>query len=95
MIKNPKLAKPIADASWGEFTRQLEYKAKWAGRVYIEIDRFLPSSKRCHCCGFVSESMLLDVCSWICLECERKHDRDVNAACNIKAAGLAVLAFGD
>lgn len=95
MIKNPKLAKHIADASWGEFTRQLEYKANWAGRVYVEIDRFFPSSKRCHCCGFVSESMPLDVRSWACPECETEHDRDVNAACNIKAAGLAVLAFGD
>ncbi len=95
MIKNPKLAKHIADASWGEFTRQLEYKANWAGRVYVEIDRFFPSSKRCHCCGFVSESMPLDVRSGACPECETEHDRDVNAACNIKAAGLAVLAFGD
>lgn len=95
MIKNPKLAKPIADASWGEFTRQLEYKANWAGRVYVEIDRFFPSSKRCHCCGFVSESMPLDVRSWTCPECETEHDRDVNAACNVKAVGLAVLAFGD
>lgn len=95
MIKNPKLAKHIADASWGEFTRQLEYKANWAGRVYVEIGRFFPSSKRCHCCGFVSESMPLDVRSWACPECETEHDRDVNAACNIKAAGLAVLAFGE
>lgn len=95
MIRNPKLAKHVADASWGEFTRQLKYKANWAGRVYVEIDRFFPSSKRCHCCGFVSESMPLDVRSWACPECETEHDRDVNAACNIKAAGLAVLAFGD
>ncbi|MGZ5060147.1 MAG: RNA-guided endonuclease InsQ/TnpB family protein, partial [Methylobacter sp.] len=95
MIKNPKLAKHIADASWGEFTRQLEYKAIWAGRVYVEIDRFFPSSKRCHGCGFVSESMPLDVRSWSCPECGTEHDRDTNAAINIKAAGLAVLAFGD
>jgi putative transposase len=95
MIKNPKLAKHIADASWGEFTRQLKYKANWAGRVYVEIDRFFPSSKRCHCCGFVSESMPLDARSWLCPECAIAHDRDTNAAINIKAAGLAVLAFGD
>lgn len=94
MIKNQKLAKHIADASWGEFTRQLEYKANWAGRVYVEIDRFFPSSKRCHCCGFVYESMPLDVREWICPECGASHDRDINAACNIRAAGLAVLAFG-
>lgn len=95
MLKNPKLAKHIADAGWGEFTRQLEYKAGWAGRTYVEIDRFFPSSKRCSCCGFVSELMPLDVRSWECPECGTTHDRDMNAAQNILAAGLAVLAFGE
>ena len=95
LIKNPKLAKPIADASWGEFTRQLAYKADWAGRTYVEIDRFFPSSKRCSCCGFVKDKLLLDVRSWECPECGTPHDRDVNAARNVLAAGLAVLAFGE
>lgn len=95
MIKNPKLAKHIADASWGEFTRQLEYKSAWAGRTYVEIDRFFPSSKRCSCCGFVKENMPLDVRSWECPECGTTHDRDVNAARNILAVGLTVLAFGE
>ncbi|WP_020561245.1 RNA-guided endonuclease InsQ/TnpB family protein [Thiofilum flexile] len=95
MTKNPKLAKHIADASWGEFTRQLEYKASWAGRTYVEIDRFFPSSKRCSCCGFVCESMSLDIRSWTCPECSTQHDRDINAAQNILAVGLTVLAFGE
>jgi putative transposase len=95
MIKNPTLAKHIADASWGEFTRQLEYKANWTGRTYVEIDRFFPSSKRCSCCGFVKDSLPLDVREWECPECKAIHDRDVNAAVNILAAGLAVLAFGE
>ena len=95
MIKNPKLAKHIADASWGEFSRQLEYKSTWGGRTYVEIDKFFPSSKRCHCCGFVSESMPLEIREWECPECKTSHDRDTNAAINVKAAGLAVLAFGD
>ena len=95
MIKNPKLAKHIADASWGEFARQLEYKSAWAGRTYVEIDRWYPSSKRCSCCGFVSESMPLDVREWVCPDCGATHDRDINAAQNILAVGLAVLAFGD
>ncbi|QTR45657.1 transposase [Thiothrix litoralis] len=95
MIKHPTLAKHIADASWGEFTRQLVYKAHWAGRTYVEIDRFFPSSKRCNGCGFVKANMPLDVRSWECPECGATHDRDVNAARNILAAGLAVLAFGE
>jgi putative transposase len=95
MIKNPTLAKHIADASWGEFTRQLAYKAHWAGRTYVEIDRFFPSSKCCNGCGFVKANMPLDVRSWECPECGATHDRDVNAARNILAAGLAVLAFGE
>ncbi|MEN9500967.1 MAG: hypothetical protein RI964_252 [Pseudomonadota bacterium] len=95
LIKNPKLAKHIADASWGEFTRQLAYKANWTGRTYVEIDRFFPSSKRCACCGFVKDSLPLDVREWECPECSVTHDRDINAAQNILAAGLAVLAFGE
>ena len=95
MIKNPKLAKHIADASWGEFTRQLAYKADWAGRTYVEIGRFFPSSKRCSCCGFVKEKLPLDVRSWECPECGTNQDRDTNAARNILAVGLTVLAFGD
>ena len=95
LIKNPKLAKSIADTSWGEFTRQLAYKADWAGRMYVEIDRFFPSSKRCSCCGFVKDKLPLNVRSWECPECGATHDRDLNAARNILAAGLAVLAFGE
>ena len=95
LIKNPTLAKHIADASWGELTRQLEYKANWTGRTYVEIDRFFPSSKRCSCCGFVKENMPLDMRLWECPDCGITHDRDINAASNILAAGLAVLAFGE
>ncbi len=95
MVKNPKLSKAISDASWGEFTRQLEYKAGWYGRTYVEIGRFFPSTKRCSCCGFVKDKLPLDVRSWECPECGTTHDRDINAANNILAAGLAVLAFGE
>ncbi len=95
MIRNPKLSKHIADAAWGELVRQLEYKAGWAGRELVKIDQFFPSSKRCSCCGYTNESMPLDVRSWQCPDCESVWDRDINAAINIKAAGLAVLALGD
>ena len=95
MIKNPTLAKHIADASWGEFTRQLAYKANWAGRTYVEIGRFFPSTKQCSGCGFIIERLPLAVRVWECPECKVIHDRDVNAACNILAVGLTVLAFGE
>ncbi|MEX9216256.1 RNA-guided endonuclease InsQ/TnpB family protein [Providencia rettgeri] len=95
MIRNPKLSKAIADASWGEFIRQLQYKAEWSGRSLIAIEQFYPSSKRCHCCGYTLPKLTLNVRSWQCPECGADHDRDVNAARNIKAAGLAVLALGE
>ncbi|MDV7213308.1 RNA-guided endonuclease InsQ/TnpB family protein [Azotobacter beijerinckii] len=95
MIRNPKLSKAIADAGWGEFVRQLEYKGGWAGRQVVGIDRWYPSSKRCSRCGYTVASMPLPVRSWACPECATEHDRDVNAALNIKAAGLAVLALGE
>ena len=94
MIKNPKLAKHIADANWGEFVRQLQYKAEWADRTVVEIDRFFPSSKRCSSCGFVNESLPLSIREWDCPECKAHHDRDINAAVNIKTVGLTGLACG-
>ncbi|CAA0342839.1 RNA-guided endonuclease InsQ/TnpB family protein [Klebsiella pneumoniae] len=95
MIRNPSLSKAIADAGWGEFTRQLKYKGEWAGRSVLAIDQYFPSSKRCSCCGFTMKKMPLNVRKWSCLECGADHDRDINAARNIKAAGLAVLAHGE
>ena len=95
MIKNPKLSKHIADASWGNFVRQLEYKGDWAGRSVVKIDTFFPSSKRCSNCGFTLKNLKLNTREWLCPECGTHHDRDINAAKNVKAAGLAVLAFGE
>ncbi len=94
MIRNPKRAKHIADANWGEFVRQLKYKAEWADRTVAEIDRLFPSSRRCSGCGFVNESLALSIREWDCPECNTRHDRDINAAKNIKTAGLAGLACG-
>jgi putative transposase len=96
MIKHPTLAKHIADANWGEFVRQLMYKAEWAGRTVVELDRWFPSSKRCPTsgCGFVNESLPLNVRAWDCPKCGSHHDRDIAAAINIKTAGLAGLACG-
>jgi len=90
MLKNRKLAKSIADASWSEFFRQLEYKARWYGRDIVAMDRFFPSSKTCSACGTVLKKLPLSERSWACA-CGVEHDRDINAAMNIRAAGLAVL----
>jgi len=95
MLRNRSLAKSISDAGWGEFVRQLAYKAEWAERSLVAIDQWYPSSKRCSGCGHVVDSLPLKVREWECPECAVKHDRDINAAVNIKAAGLAVLALGE
>lgn len=95
MAKHPTLAKAIHDVGWGEFLRQLEYKATWYGRTLVKIDRWYPSSKRCHACGHVLDSLSLDIRRWTCPTCGAVHDRDVNAAKNILAVGLTVSASGE
>lgn len=92
MVKNHKLARAISDANWGEFVRQLTYKAEWYGRELIKIDRWFPSSKRCSSCGHIVEKMPLNIREWDCPKCGTHHDRDINASINILAAGLAVSA---
>lgn len=94
LVKNHKLAKSISDSGWAEFTRQLKYKAEKNGKTYLEIGRFFPSSKTCHVCLNQLDSLPLDVRSWICSNCNTKHDRDVNAAINIRDEGLRILALG-
>lgn len=94
MVKNHSLARSISDASWSSFRTMLEYKAQWYGRDVVAIDRFYPSSKTCSECGRIAESLPLNIRDWEC-ECGAVHDRDVNAARNILAVGLAVSACGD
>jgi len=95
MQKNRSLSKSISDAGWSEFRRQLEYKAQWYGRTLIGIDRWYPSSKRCSDCGHTIAKMSLETRAWTCPECGSIHDRDINAARNVLAAGLAVSAHGE
>ena len=94
MLRNRHLAKSIADANWGELLRQLRYKSSWYGRTFVQIDTFYPSSKQCHACGHVLDDLPLSVRFWTCPKCRSSHDRDINSAQNILAAGLAAAACG-
>jgi putative transposase len=94
MVKNHRLARAISDCGWGEFRRQLEYKCQRYGRRLIVIGRWYPSSKTCSACGHLLAELSLSTRHWTCPSCGARHDRDINAAKNILAAGLAVSACG-
>ena len=91
MQRNHYLAQAVGDASFGMFLTMLEYKCQWYGVNLVKIDRFAPSSKTCGQCGYVYKGLKLSERSWICPECGTHHDRDFNAACNIKEFGLKAL----
>lgn len=95
MVRNRGLARAIVDASWRQFRTMLEYKGSRYGREVIVVDQWFPSSKLCSACGAVADDMPLMVREWACETCGVTHDRDVNAARNILAAGLAVAVCGD
>lgn len=88
MIKNRKLSRPISDASFGEFRRQMQYKCDWYGKNLVVVGRFEPSSKTCNDCGSINETLTLSDREWICANCGTLHDRDFNAAKNIRDIGL-------
>jgi putative transposase len=88
MLKNHSLAKSIFDAGWGEFVKQLEYKAEWYGKNILKIGRFDPSSKTCSSCGYINRDLKLSDREWTCPKCSSVLDRDVNAAVNIKSFAL-------
>ena len=91
MQRNHHLAQAVGDASFGMFLTLLEYKCSWYGVNLIKIDRFAPSSKTCGKCGYIYKGLKLSERSWTCPECGTHHDRDFNAACNIKEFGLKAL----
>jgi putative transposase len=97
MAKNRRLARSIADMGFFEFRRQLEYKATMRGGVVVVADRWFASSKTCSACGSVQEAMPLSVRQWICPDCGTRHDRDLNAAINLKnmAVSSTVTACGE
>lgn len=88
MLQNHNLAQSINSVAWNEFVRQLKYKSEWYGKNVILIGRFEPSSKTCSSCGYIKSDLTLSDREWICPQCGTKHDRDVNAAINIKKFGI-------
>ena len=94
MVRNHRLARAISDAAWADLRGMLEYKCDWYGRELVVVDRWFPSSKTCSGCGHLLASLPLRDREWACPSCGLLHDRDVNAAVNVKAAGLAVAACG-
>ena len=94
MIKNHKLAQSIQDAGWSTFVTMLEYKAEWYGTNILKIGRFEPSSKTCSNCGYINKELTLKDREWTCVNCGTEHDRDVNAAINIKNFSLRNILSG-
>jgi putative transposase len=94
MMLQSKLAKSIHQVGWGMFCTMLKYKAEMSGKIYLEVDRFFPSSKTCHVCLNQVGSLPLDVRFWTCEKCQTRHDRDVNASINLRDEGLRILTSG-
>lgn len=88
MVKNHHLAQSISDAGWSSFVTKLEYKAEWTGKTILRIGTFEPSSKICNVCGYYKSDLTLKIREWQCPDCKTKHDRDINAAINIKKFAL-------
>jgi transposase, IS605 OrfB family, central region len=94
MVKNRKLSKAISDVGWGMFVNFLEYKLKEKSGQLLEIGRFFPSSKTCSYCGYLVDELPLDIREWDCPNCNTHHDRDINAALNIRNEGIRILNQG-
>jgi putative transposase len=94
MIKNHKLSKHIADASWSKFVELLTYKAEWNDKQIVKIDRFFPSSKTCNSCGHINQNLDLNIREWTCPSCNTKLDRDLNASKNILIEGYKHISSG-
>jgi putative transposase len=88
MMQNHKLARSIGDCSWSMFVEMLKYKSDWYGKNLVQIGRFEPSSKTCSVCGNIKQNLELKDREWVCSSCNTKHDRDINAAVNIKKFGI-------
>ena len=94
MIKNKKLSRHIADASWGKFITLIAYKCDWYGKDLVKINRFFPSSKTCNQCGWINKELKLSDRKWTCKSCGVEHDRDINAGINILNEGTKIFGQG-
>lgn len=94
MVKNRSMARAVSDVGWSMLTGFLEYKCAQEGKAFVKCDRWYPSSKTCNHCQHQVGDMPLDVRSWTCTQCGTHHDRDINAALNIRDEGLRILAGG-
>lgn len=94
MVKSPTLAKSISDAGWGMFTRFCQYKAERDGKMFVRTNRWFPSSKACSCCGTIRGRLELSVRRWTCEDCGTAHDRDENAAVNIRDEARRIILAG-
>lgn len=94
MVRNHNLAKAISDCGWGQFCTMLKYKSEWDGKTYLEVDRFFASSKTCSVCLNKIDGLSLDMRTWTCDKCQTHHDRDINAALNIRNEALRILDLG-
>lgn len=94
MVRNPNLAKSISDTGWGTFARFVKYKAEREGKLFVRTGRFFPSSKACSECGMIHGSMNLSVRHWTCNGCGTVHDRDENAAKNIRDEAIRMIRAG-
>ena len=94
MVRNQNLAKAISDCGWGQFCTMLKYKSEWGGKTYLEVDRLFASSKTCSVCLNKIDGLSLDIRAWTCNKCRTRHDRDVNAAVNIRNEALRILDLG-
>ena len=94
MVKNRKLSKAISDVGWGTFVNFIDYKLQQKSGKLVEIDRFYPSSKTCSCCGHIVDELPLNIREWDCPNCNTHHDRDANAALNIRTEGIRILNQG-
>ena len=91
MVQSLNLGKSVGDVGWGQFTHMLEYKTLWKGKHLVKIPKYFPSSKKCSKCGFINTKLTLSERAWTCPECGAAHDRDINAAVNIREEGIRLF----